>query len=60
MSGEFISKAEISRVMRLSWPTVHKRLRSGEVPGLVSHYGIERVRRQVFEKWHEKYRSLKT
>lgn len=57
MNDEFITVGEVARVLRLSWPTAKKRLRSGEVPGLTRHYGIDRVQRQVFETWHEKQGS---
>lgn len=51
MSSEHITKTEVSRRLRLSRPTVQRRLESGQIPGLVDHYGLSRVSRQVFEKW---------
>jgi excisionase family DNA binding protein len=42
---------EAARVLQVSRPTLRKWLRTGKVPGLVSHYGTPRLKREVFEKW---------
>lgn len=52
MNHEFITISEIVVLLRLSRPTVRKRLRQGEIAGLTDHYGYPRVNRQAFEKWH--------
>lgn len=51
MSGEFIPMGEVAERLNLSRPTVRRKLREGEIPGLVLHFGTPRVQRQVFEKW---------
>lgn len=53
MSEEFISLTEIAGRLRLSRPTVLKLLRKGVIPGRLLHHGIQRVQRQVFEKWEK-------
>lgn len=51
MDDEFISVSEVARLCKLSRPTAIARLRTGEIPGRVTHHGIQRVVREVFLKW---------
>lgn len=51
MTARWVTVGEVARRLHLSVPTARKRLRAGEVPGLVAHFGTPRVERQVFEKW---------
>lgn len=51
MSHEFIAIARVAKLLKLSRPTARKRLATGEIPGLIKHHGITRVKRYPFEKW---------
>ena len=51
MHSQWIPMDEAARVLQVSRPTLRKWLRTGKVPGLVSHYGTPRLKREVFEKW---------
>lgn len=54
----FLSVAEVARVVGVSRPTAYRRLKSGEIPGWVKHFGHWKVSAKTFEKWVEKHRSV--
>lgn len=55
MNAKWIAIAEVAMLLHMSRPTARAKLESGEIPGLVSHFGTPRVDRAKFEEWHRKH-----
>ena len=53
MNERWITIGAVASLLNISWPTARKRLKSGDIPGLVEHLGYTRVELQVFRKWHD-------
>lgn len=53
MNARWITIGDVAKALHVSHPTARKKLRGGEVPGLVDHFGTPRVERKVFEKWRD-------
>ena len=53
MNERWITIGAVASLLNISWPTAKKKLSSGEIPGLTTHLGYQRVELQVFKKWHD-------
>lgn len=55
VNARWIAIAEVAALLHMSRETVRAKLETGEVPGLVQHFGVARVERSKFLAWHGKH-----
>lgn len=52
MNDKWITFDEVARRLHLSRPKVRELFEEEEIPGLVTHFGVSRVNKAVFEEWY--------
>jgi hypothetical protein len=55
VNTRWIAIAEVAALLHMSRETVRVKLETGEIPGLVEHFGTARVERAKFDVWYRKY-----